>query len=121
MEAGAVDPNARVYELIARYDGDQLCVADLLCDRYSPEETAFTLIAPDFNASDLSWKELKERSEVLAEGMRSLGIGPGDRVATLMGKSRNLLTTMVAIWRIGEAGLEVRRHVMPPGHRNKSS
>ena len=50
---------------------------------------------------DLTYGELRLESEKLASAFSTLGIRPGDRVATLMGKSREYLVTLMAIWRLG--------------------
>src|SRR5205823_317006 len=45
--------------------------------------------------------ELRESSARLAQGLAGLGVGTGDRVATLMGKSADLVISVLAIWRLG--------------------
>lgn len=114
MEPGVVELQARVHELIARYEGHELCVADLLCDSHSPDQTAFTIVASDLSGKDLSWGQLRQRSQSLAEGFRRQGLGPGDRVATLMGKSADLLVTLLAIWRVGAVQVPLFTAFAPP-------
>jgi acetyl-CoA synthetase len=79
----------------------EACVASLLCDRHDPGSAAFLIVGPDGRAVELSFGELRERSERVAGGLASLGIGRGDRVATLMGKGLDLVTAQLAIWRLG--------------------
>ena len=93
--------DARVAELIARYSGADACAADLLCDRYPSDTLAYRVIADDLSVRDLTYGELRAESERFAAGLKSLGVGPGDRVATLMGKSRRYLVALMAIWRLG--------------------
>lgn len=91
----------RVDELLALYGADEACAAALLCDRHDPGASAYRIIAPDLSTQDLTYGELRDESERFAAALRSLGIGHGDRVATLMGKSRQYLVTLMGIWRLG--------------------
>lgn len=97
----AVPPSQRVEDLLALYGADDACAAALLCDRHDPGARSHRIIAPDLSTQDLSYGELRRESEKFAAALRSLGIGPGDRVATLMGKSRRYLITLMGIWRLG--------------------
>ena len=75
--------------------------AELLCDRHPAQDIAFTVIDADLGSVDLSYGLLKERSERAAALFASLGIKPGDRVATLMSKSAELAYTLLGLWRLG--------------------
>jgi len=75
--------------------------AELLCDRHQADRTAFTVIHPDLQTTDLSYGWLQERSERAAAALVRLGVQPGDRVATLMGKSAELVVVLLGIWRLG--------------------
>ncbi|MCC6482510.1 MAG: AMP-binding protein, partial [Sphingomonadaceae bacterium] len=93
--------DSRVQELVGHYSrAEGLCLAELLCDNHDPAETAFRLMRGT-ESYDLSYGELTDLSRRVAAAMAAHGLGPGARVATLMGKSRELLATLVAIWRIG--------------------
>jgi acetyl-CoA synthetase len=72
-----------------------------LCDRHHPAAIAYTVVAPDLTCADLTYGDLRCESERLAAGLHSLGVRPGTRVATLMGKSRRYLVSVLAIWRLG--------------------
>src|SRR5699024_5633773 len=50
---------------------------------------------------DITYGELRTRSEQVASALAALGVGEGDRVATLMSKSADLVFTLVGIWRLG--------------------
>ena len=50
----------------------------------------------------------------LASALADLGVGPGDRVGTLMGKSPDYLTTVHAIWRLGAAHVPLFTAFAPP-------
>ena len=91
----------RVHELLSTYRSPDACTAELLCDRHPADSVAFTIIEEDLSPFDLTYGELREGSARVAAGLRSLGIQPGDSVATLMGKSRRLPATLLAIWRCG--------------------
>lgn len=107
----------RVTELIARYSDPQASAADLLCDRHDPAATAYTLVAPDLTATSLTYGCLRADSERLADALARLGVGPGARVATLMGKSRAYLTTLLAIWRLGAVHVPLFTAFAPPAIR----
>jgi acetyl-CoA synthetase len=91
----------RIAELLAEYGAARLSVAEALCDRHPPGDVAFTLVEADASSRDLTYGELAERSRSLASSLAGLGIGRGDRVATLMAKSAELVVAMLAIWRCG--------------------
>ncbi|MBW8785171.1 MAG: AMP-binding protein [Novosphingobium sp.] len=91
----------RVAELIARYSDAGACAARLLCDDHDAGGLAYRIVAADLSARDLTYAELTRESERFAAGLRRLGIAPGDRVATLMGKSREFLVALMGIWRLG--------------------
>ncbi|NYI93643.1 acetyl-CoA synthetase [Amycolatopsis endophytica] len=76
-------------------------MAELLCDRHDAGAVAFTVLDRDGSRADLTFGLLRERSERLAAGLASLGVGRGDRVATLMAKGGDLVTAQLAIWRLG--------------------
>ena len=87
--------------LLATYDVPDACAAEFLNDRHDPESVAFTVIDPDLSARDITHGELRVESERVAAALARLGVGPGDRVATLMGKSADLVFTLMGIWRLG--------------------
>lgn len=91
----------RVAELIERFGGPDACAADLLCDSRSPSSLAYRIISSDLTARDLTYGDLREESQRFAGALKALGFGPGDRIATLMGKSREYLVALMGIWRLG--------------------
>lgn len=95
------DPQRLVDELLSRYGSAECCVAHELCDRYHPSARAYRIVAPDLTTEDLTYGELRHDSERFAAALHRLGIRSGDRVATLMGKGRAYLVTLMAIWRLG--------------------
>ena len=91
----------RIEELIATYGAQDACAATLLCDCYDSGALAYRIIRPELSAQDLTYGELRQESEKFAAALQALGVGPGDRVATLMGKGRQYLITLMGIWRLG--------------------
>lgn len=100
MPNDRLDPDLRVAELLAPFGGD-VCTAALLCDAHDPAAIAYHIVATDGSVSVLTYGELRSQSERCAAALASLGVSPGDRVATLMGKGRDLIVVLVAIWRLG--------------------
>lgn len=98
---GPATPMHRVDELLAIYGDPHASVATLLCDRHPADAPAFTIVEPDGLASVLTYGQLRSGSQRLAGSLQALGIGVGDRVATLMGKSSEYVITLLAIWRLG--------------------
>ncbi|APA90469.1 AMP-binding protein (plasmid) [Paraburkholderia sprentiae WSM5005] len=96
-----LDPRLRVTELVSQYSDPSASVAWLLCDRHNPQSVAYEVVDATLEAKRLTYGELKRQSEAFAAGLASLGIGKGDRVATLAGKSQEFLIALMAIWRLG--------------------
>jgi acetyl-CoA synthetase len=95
------DYTANVSAIIHKYSSPSLSMAHLLFANRDPASVAYTLIGSDLTARHITWDDLQRESAVLAQGFRQLGVRPGDRIATLMHKSRDYLTTLMAIWRLG--------------------
>jgi acetyl-CoA synthetase len=85
-------------EAFAATDADP---AWLMCDRHPGEAVVFTFVEPDGSTTDLTFAELREGSQRFAGLLSELGVGRGDRVATLMGKSIDLVTALLGTWRVG--------------------
>ncbi|MGD6741908.1 AMP-binding protein [Streptomyces sp. BH106] len=100
------DVQTTVSGLIDDFAGDSADVAWLLCDRHPGGAVAFTVIGEGEGQSgpsvrDITYDELRELSERSARALAELGVGPGDRVATLMGKGVDLVAVLVGVWRLG--------------------
>ncbi|MEU3785424.1 AMP-binding protein [Streptomyces sp900129855] len=91
----------RVAELTARIASPETNVAWLLCDRHPADRVAFTVVDAAGEASVLTFGQLAADSHRCARALQELGVGSGDRVATLMGKSTDLVTVILALWRLG--------------------
>ena len=107
-------PATRATDLLAAYSGPEACAAELLCDRHPADAVAFTLVDPDLTGTDTTYGQLKERSERVARALADLGVGPGDRVATLMGKSEDLVVVLLGIWRLGAVHVPLFTAFAPP-------
>ncbi len=109
-----IAPVTRVERLIALYTGPEVSVAELLCDRREAASVAYRIIGQDLSAQNLTYGELRAESERFAAALTALGIRAGDRVATLMGKSREYLVTLMGIWRIGAVHVPLFTAFAPP-------
>lgn len=107
-------PDERVAELIALYDRADFDVAKHLCDRHDPATVAYTIVADDLSSTALTYGELREESEKLADSLVRQGFKRGDRIATLMGKGRPYLVSILAIWRVGAVHVPLFTAFAPP-------
>jgi len=104
----------RVQELLELYADPKASVAELLCDRHPADATAYTVVGEDSTATVVTYGQLRESSERFARALAGLGVGPGDRVATLMGKSVDYLTAVMGIWRLGAVQVPLFTAFAPP-------
>lgn len=58
-------------------------------------------IALDFSGEEFTFAELDRRSTRLAHGLRSLGVGPGDRVCSMLDNNPDQVFTWFAIVKLG--------------------
>ena len=105
---------AHIQELLSVYDSPTACAAGLLCDHHAPDALAYRVIGPDLQATDLTYGMLRVESEKFAAALASLGLGPGDRVATLMSKSAEYLVALLGIWRLGAVHVPIFTAFAPP-------
>lgn len=63
-------------------------------------DPAITYTAPPFEGLTLTWNELIERSEALAEDLSSTGVGRGSRVGTVLADHPNTMPALLAMWRL---------------------
>lgn len=89
----------------AKYVGDSIPLAALLCDRHKTSErgSAVALVYESAagHTSRLTYAELSDHSRRFAAVLRGLGVRKGDAVATLLPKGPELLIAMLATWRLG--------------------
>jgi acetyl-CoA synthetase len=94
-------PERTVSELLSTYGAADADAVELLCRRHPAGAVAFTVIAADLSGRDVTFGELDKASGRFAAALAALGVSAGDRVATLMGKSAELVTALLGIWRLG--------------------
>lgn len=76
-------------------------IADELCDRHPPERVAVRYPTVCDESGTLTYQELRERSAMFGGLLSELGVEPGDKVATLLPKSIELVVATLGIWRLG--------------------
>ena len=111
---GVVVPEDRVKALLAVFTSPNCSVAGILCDSHDPKSVAYRIVGEDMSVDRLTYSALRLESERFAAVLASLGIKAGDRVATLMGKSRNYLVTLMGIWRLGAVHVPLFTAFAPP-------
>ena len=97
----AANIDRRVRALLRQVGGAGSSVAELLCDRHDRSLPIYRILSPGGGMETLTFEALAEQSRRVAFGLKSIGVEPGDRVASLMGKGSELLATILAVWRIG--------------------
>ena len=55
----------------------------------------------------LTYRQIWDRAELLAKGLQSVGVRPGDRVAMVMANHPEFLPLVMAVWRCGAAAIPV--------------
>lgn len=79
-------------------------VADDWAER-EPDRLALQHFSPDGAHRDLTYGQLRDRSNQLANGLVSLGVKPGERVAILLPQSFETVIAHVAIYKLGGIAL----------------
>src|SRR5215213_3248628 len=92
---------AEVAEWAGLYAGDEVDLGHCLCDAHAECGADALLYDGPEGRVELSYAELRERSQRLAGALREAGVEPGDRVAVMLPKSPEVLVALVAIWRLG--------------------
>jgi acetyl-CoA synthetase len=83
----AVLDDSRGLEWTTWFEGARLSVADVCVHRWArerPEDEAAVLQGEDGTRASIAWRELSREVTRLAEGLASLGIGPGDAVGIFL-------------------------------------
>lgn len=80
--------------------GVNVCVE--CCDRWADTgRLALRWRDAEGRAKDMTFAELRDASARFANLLRSLGVGPGDRVAGMLPRTPDLLTVILGTWRAG--------------------
>jgi acetyl-CoA synthetase len=101
--------------LVQKFGATDACAARLLCDDHPADDVAFTVVEPDLTARELTFGELGRESARFAAALADLGIGPGDRVAVLMGRSIEHIVALLGIWRRGAVLVPLSTALGRPG------
>ncbi|HEX7180736.1 MAG TPA: amino acid adenylation domain-containing protein [Thermoanaerobaculia bacterium] len=99
--------------ILAWGDGGPLEAPDLPVHLQIAERAAShaQAVAVAFGEERLTWAELDRRAGRIAARLRSLGIGPEDRVALFLERSPDLPAAILGVWRAGAAYVP-----LDPGH-----
>ncbi len=94
---------AATLEAIAMDVAGHVNATELCCDRHAgdPNRVALRHRNPAGDTRDWTFAELKRRSAQFARTLTELGVGKGDRVASLLPRTPELLITILATWRLG--------------------
>ncbi|MBM4761810.1 AMP-binding protein [Bacillus sp. B15-48] len=73
------------------------------CDRWADDPNRVAIYWEDAEGNTDIWtyERLKEKSNRMANALRSLGVKKGDRVAGLLGKDMELIVSVLATWKVG--------------------
>ncbi|GHD35857.1 hypothetical protein GCM10007147_42630 [Nocardiopsis kunsanensis] len=69
----------------------------------APEAVALETVAGETVRESLTYRELWERAEDYATALRTLGVGPGDRVGTCLPRTADLVTAVLGTLAVGAA------------------
>ncbi|HTA15548.1 MAG TPA: acetoacetate--CoA ligase [Solirubrobacteraceae bacterium] len=94
-------PGARWFEGARLNYAENMLRIDRPSGKRDPEETAVLHASELRPLQELSWKELSVQVAAVAEGLRSLGVGRGDRVAAYMPNIPETLIAFLASASIG--------------------
>lgn len=114
MNSDYARASERAMELRKIYSGKNVCAANVLCDRRPADQLAYRIVESDLSFTDYNYGELKTESEKFAKVLADHGVKPGDKVATLMGKSWDYLVTLMGIWRLGAVHVPLFTAFAPP-------
>ena len=67
----------------------------------NPQSTAYTFVSENGMSSEITYAELDPKVPALANGLRGIGVGPGDVVATYMPMIPEAILAILASARIG--------------------
>ncbi|WP_337180552.1 AMP-binding protein [Sphingopyxis granuli] len=114
LRTGSASATGDYKAILANLKDKEFPVAGLLCDDHPPEAVAYRIVRPGQPVDLLTYGELTRQSQQFASALASIGVGRGDRVATLMGKSRSYLVALLAIWRLGAVHVPLFTAFAPP-------
>lgn len=81
---------------------DELNIAHEACDRYAGTgNVGFAWVSKSGELTEYTFGELCDASNRVANALTELGVGQGDRVATLLPKIPETIVTILGIWKTG--------------------
>lgn len=100
------DVQAQLQKWLQAYGNEQVAVADLLCDRHVEQLSGGDNVALLYedgagNEAQFTFAELRDLSTKFAGVLADLGVVKGDRVATLLPRSPELVIATLGLWRLG--------------------
>ncbi|HBI04483.1 MAG TPA: hypothetical protein DDY49_10705 [Paenibacillaceae bacterium] len=98
-----VSINDQVQSLIAKYEGKEISVAELLCDMHArnPENIGLIYENGSGENTQYTFAQLKELSSKFAGALAEMGIRKGDRVGIMLPKCPEMVIAALGIWRLG--------------------
>jgi acetyl-CoA synthetase len=85
-----------------RWDVPELYnIAADVCDKHPREKPAMVHEHFDGTVREVAWGELQDRSNQLANVLRGLGVGRGDRVAVVLPPTPETAAVFFATWKLG--------------------
>ena len=87
------------------FDAETVNVAGILCDQHAEDPESIALLYEDALGTHAryTFAQLRDLTSRSAGALKALGVAKGDRVATLLPKSPELLITTLGLWRLGAA------------------
>ncbi len=79
--------------------------ADDLLRKHDPDAVALHQAYPDGRRETYTFGDLEARTDRLADGLRGLGVGPGDRVGVVVPQKPATPLTHLAAWKLGAVTL----------------
>jgi acetyl-CoA synthetase len=88
---------------LKEYGRPEVAIVHLLCDRHAQAPDTVALVYEDAAGREAryTFSELRDLSAKWASVLYGLGVTKGERVATLLPKTPELLITTLALWRLG--------------------
>ena len=87
------------------FDAEPVSVAGVLCAQHAEDPESIALFYEEAlgNRARYTFSQLRDLSSQSAGALKALGVTKGDRVATLLPQSPELLVTTLGLWRLGAA------------------
>ena len=93
----------KIIEILNKYEGTNVDLGYLLCDQHIDSTEKVAMIYKESVDSEIryTYSDLRVYSTKFAVVLSDLGVRKGDRVATLLPKSLELVIAALSIWRLG--------------------